>query len=78
MHDYTDKQLKFRPHGSGQDKQMETFGKFHNMIILKFQARYDNGIDIENSIQASDIVDIYGIAPERKIYEETDVNKEEI
>ena len=75
MHDYKDKQLKFRPHQSGQEKQSVTFGKVHNMIVLKIQARYENGIGIENSIWASEIVDISGMVPERKIYEETDAKK---
>ena len=52
-----------------------TFGKVHDTIIFKNQASYENGIGIENSIRASDIVDISGMAPENKISEDTDVNK---
>ena len=46
MHYYKDKQLKLQPHGSGQEKQLVTFGKVHDMIILKIQTSYDNVIDI--------------------------------
>ena len=67
--------MKCRPHGSGQDKWSVTFVKVHDTIILKNQASYENGIGIENSIRASDIVDISGMAPENKISEDTDVNK---
>ena len=38
-------------------------------------ASYDNGIEIESSIRASEIVDIGGMEPERNISEETDVKK---
>ena len=47
----------------------------HDTIIFLNQASYENGIGIENSIRASDIVDISGMAPENKISEDTDVNK---
>ena len=33
MHNYKYKELKFWPHGNGQDKQSVTFGKAHDMII---------------------------------------------
>ena len=53
-----------------------TTGKFHDMIILKIQASYENGIDIVNSIWSSEIVGINGMAPEIKISEEKDIKKE--
>ena len=59
-----------QPHESGQDKQLATFGKVHDMIILKIQAGYDNIIDIANSIRESYIVGINGMAPEHRISEE--------
>ena len=52
-----------------------TYGKFHDTIILKIQAIYDNVTKIENSIRASEIVDISGMAPECKISEEIGLNK---
>ena len=73
MHNYYNEELNFLPHRSGQDKQLVTFCKVHNITILKNHASYENWIDIANWIWASDIVDIYGMAPERNIYEETDV-----
>ena len=53
-----------------------TFGKFHDMIILKIQASHENGIDTVNSIWSSKIVDVNGMAPEIKISEEKDIKKE--
>ena len=76
MHNYKYKELKLQPHGSGQDKNSVTFGKVHDMIILKIQASYENEIDIKISIWASKILDINGVAPERNFYEETYVKKE--
>ena len=78
MNDHKDKQLKLRPHGSGQGKQSVTYGKFHDTIILKIQAIYDNVTKIENSIRASEIVDINQMAPESYISEDLDVKKEEL
>ena len=78
MHEYKEKEMKFLPHGSGQEKQSVTLGKVHDLIILKLQARYDNEINIENSIQASQIVDIDGMALEHNIYEDTDVNNKKL
>ena len=46
------------------------------MNILKIQARYENGIDIDNSLRASEIVNIYEMAQDRKSSEETNVKKE--
>ena len=65
-----------QPHESGQDKQLATFGKVHDMIILKVQASYQIRIFVANLIWASEIVDINGMAPERNISEETYVKKE--
>ena len=45
---YKYKELKFEPHGSGQEKKSATFGKVHGMIILKNQERYENGINTAN------------------------------
>ena len=53
-----------------------TFGKVHDMIILKFQASYENIIDIANSIRASEIVYINGMALERNFSEDIGVKKE--
>ena len=47
-------------------------------LLKKNQAIYENGIDIASSIWASEIVDIDGMAPERKITEEAYVKKEAI
>ena len=55
-----------------------TYGKFHDTIILKIQAIYDNVTKIENSIRASEIVDINEMAPESYISEDIDVKKEEL
>ena len=63
--------MKFRPHGTGQDEKLATFRKVHGMIISKIQARYENAINIADSIRASEIMDIDGMAPNRKIYEDT-------
>ena len=78
MNDYKDKALKFQSHGSGQDKHLVTFSKFHDTIIFKIRAIYDNGIDVANSTRASEIVDTDGVGSERKISEETYVKKEDI
>ena len=51
-------------------------GKVHDLIILKNQAIYENGINIASSIWAYEIVDINGMAPERKITEEAYMKKE--
>ena len=50
--------MKLRPHRSGQDKQLVTFGKIHGIITSKVQASYDNETMIVNLIWASEIVDM--------------------
>ena len=52
MNNYKYKELKFRPHGSGQEMFLVDFGKVHDMIILKIQEKYENGIVTENPIRA--------------------------
>ena len=78
MHGYKYRELKFRPHGSGKDKQSVTFCKLHDMIIIKFQASYENGLGIANSIWASEIVYIEYMEPESNNSEETYVKKNKL
>ena len=62
-----DRDLKFRPHGSGRDKQTVTYTKVIETILLNIQRQYKSGGDIVKAIRDMKHIDMKKEMPKRKL-----------